>query len=162
MKSQGIVSIIFVLQLILTANSVRVFNIIGFGATPSQDISKVLKEVWMKATGSTTPSQILIPRGDWSLSQAVLSGPNKAPINLEVQGHLKAYSDPAKIPDKKKGWIFITGVDHLTISGGGILDGQGSEAWKHNDCKTNATCEKPPINMYLKAIANSIIQDVTN
>ena len=42
MKGQGIVSVILVLQLISTANSVRVFNISDFGATPSQDISKVI------------------------------------------------------------------------------------------------------------------------
>ena len=42
MKIQSIVLVIFVLQLILTANSVRVFNIENFGATPGQDISKVI------------------------------------------------------------------------------------------------------------------------
>ena len=39
---EGLVSVILVLQLILTANSVRVFNIKDFGARPSQDISKVI------------------------------------------------------------------------------------------------------------------------
>ena len=42
MKIQGIVSVILVLQLILTANSVRVSNIENYGATPGQDISNVI------------------------------------------------------------------------------------------------------------------------
>ncbi|KAG6409351.1 hypothetical protein SASPL_127390 [Salvia splendens] len=158
---QDIVSVILVLQLILTANSINIFKITDFGATRTKDISEALKKAWQNATESPTKSQILIPRGDWNLSQALLSGPNKAPMNLEVQGHLKAHPDPAKIRDKKKGWIGITNVDYLTISGGGILDGQGQEAWKNNDCKTNATCEKPPINLVLNAITNSIIQSIT-
>ncbi|XP_047971250.1 exopolygalacturonase-like [Salvia hispanica] len=161
MKIQSIVSVILVLQLILTANSVRIFNIKDFGARPSQDISKVLERVWSEAVKSTKATQVLIPRGDWNLSQAILSGPNKAPINLEVRGHVRAYPDVAIIAEKEKGWIYVSSVDHLTISGGGILDGQGSEAWENNDCKTNATCEKPPLNMYLNAITNSIIRDVT-
>ena len=39
---------------------------------------KVLERVWSEAVKSTKATQVLIPRGDWNLSQAILSGPNKA------------------------------------------------------------------------------------
>ncbi|KAL1540143.1 galacturonan 1,4-alpha-galacturonidase [Salvia divinorum] len=99
---------------------------------------------------STVASQVLIPQGDWTLSQAYMSGPNKALINLVVKGNLKAYPDAGKLPVKCSGWIRISKVDSLTIwgggggggGGGGCLDGQGQEAWKRNDCETNKTCVK--------------------
>ncbi|KAL1552025.1 galacturonan 1,4-alpha-galacturonidase [Salvia divinorum] len=116
-------------------------------------------KAWKDAMASTVASQVLIPRGDWTLSQADMSGPNKAPINLEVKGNLKAYPDLAAA--KSSAWIRISKVDSLTISGGGVLDGQGQETWKRNDCGTNKACVKPPINLFLKSITNSIIHDIT-
>ncbi|KAG6402817.1 hypothetical protein SASPL_135030 [Salvia splendens] len=110
---------------------------------------------------STTASVILIPEGDWTLSQALMEGPNKAPVNLVVSGTLKAYRDPAQLPVKSRDWVTINHVDFLTISGGGVLDGQGQEAWKTNDCNKNKNCAKLPINLSLNFINNSIIEDIT-
>ncbi|KAL1539956.1 galacturonan 1,4-alpha-galacturonidase [Salvia divinorum] len=122
---------------------------------------QALMKAWKDAIKSTTSSKILIPKGDWTLSQARMHGPNKAPITLEVKGNLKAYKDPYKLPVKSQEWVTINYVNFLTISGGGMLDGQGQEAWKLNDCHKNTACPKLPINLSFNFINNSIIQDIT-
>ncbi|KAL1544926.1 galacturonan 1,4-alpha-galacturonidase [Salvia divinorum] len=50
--------------------------------------------------------------------------------------------------------VTINYVNFLTISGGGVLDEQGQQAWNCNKIKN---CPKLPINLSL----NSIIQDIT-
>ncbi|KAL1540145.1 galacturonan 1,4-alpha-galacturonidase [Salvia divinorum] len=156
------VSIVLVLQLLLKANSLTVFDITKYGATPDRDISEALLKAWNDAIASTTASQVLIPEGNWTLSQVRMLGRNKAPINLEIKGDVKAYPELDKLPDKDGQWITINYVDSLTISGGGVLDGQGQEAWKANHCNNkNKTCPKLPINLSLNFITNSIIRDIT-
>lgn len=84
---------------------------------------QALIKAWKDAIESTTASQILIPKGDWILSQAHMQGPNKAPITLEVEGNLKAYKEVEKLPVKTEEWVTINYVNFLTIQGGGVLDG---------------------------------------
>ncbi|KAL1539958.1 galacturonan 1,4-alpha-galacturonidase [Salvia divinorum] len=153
--------VILVLQLLLKANSERVFDVRKYGAKKGADISQALMKAWRDAIASTTSSKILIPKGHWKLSQARMEGPNKAPINLVVRGNLQAYRDPTQLPVKSQEWVTINYVNFLTISGGGVLDGQGQEAWKLNDCHKNKNCAKLPINLSLNFINNSIIQDIT-
>lgn len=106
---------------------------------------QALMKAWKEAIASPTPTKILVPAGDWTLSQAHMAGPNKAPIHLELKGTLKAYPDPNKLPVKTKEWVTINYVNFLTISGGGVFDGQGQQAWKMNDCNKNKNCAKLPI-----------------
>ncbi|KAL6580179.1 hypothetical protein OROMI_008203 [Orobanche minor] len=152
--SQGLV-------LAFKGNSQKVLDITKYGASKGADVSEALMKAWKEAIASPTPCKILIPPGDWTLSQAHMEGPNKSPINLEVKGTLKAYPDPAKLPVKAYEWVTINYVNFLTISGGGVFDGQGQQAWKQNDCNKNSKCAKLPINLSLNFINNSIIQDVT-
>ncbi|XP_042016075.1 exopolygalacturonase-like [Salvia splendens] len=148
-------------QILLKANSERVFDVRKYGAKRGIDISQALMKAWKDAIASTTPSKILIPKGHWTLSQAHMEGPNKAPINLAVRGTLQAYRNPAQLPVKSQEWVTINYVNHLTISGGGVLDGHGQQAWKMNNCNTNKNCVKLPINLSLNFINDSIIQDIT-
>nr|TKS18441.1 hypothetical protein D5086_0000001100 [Populus alba] len=53
-------------------------------------------------------------------------GPCTAPVTLKVQGTLKAPSDPKRLRDD---WVAFRNVEGLTVSGGGIFDGQGAIAW---------------------------------
>ncbi|XP_057792965.1 polygalacturonase isoform X2 [Salvia miltiorrhiza] len=161
-SSSALMIVDIILKLLsLAATSQTVFDITKYGATRGADISEALMKAWKDAIASATASQILIPAGDWTLSQAHLAGPNKSPINLEVKGTLKAYPDPAKLPVKTYEWVTINYVNFLTISGGGVFDGQGQQAWKANDCHKNSKCAKLPINLSLNFINNSLIQDVT-
>ncbi|KAE8720035.1 16S rRNA processing protein RimM family, putative isoform 2 [Hibiscus syriacus] len=62
-----------------------------------------LLDAWKEACGSTTPSTIVIPKGTYLLSQATLEGPCKAPIELQVQGNVKAPADPKAFMEPK--WV---------------------------------------------------------
>ncbi|XP_073064785.1 polygalacturonase-like [Primulina eburnea] len=139
----------------------QVFDITKYGAKPNADISEALLSAWKEACASTSPSTVVIPKGTWQLTQVKLLGPNKSPIELQVQGDLKAPLDPNQMPDKQGEWFTINYVNYLTISGGGVFDGQGQEAWKRNDCGKNQKCVKLPLNLSFNFINNSIIRDVT-
>lgn len=94
---------------------------------------------------SETASKIIIPKGTWTVKQAHLVGPNKAPVELQVQGTVTALEDPAQLPNKEFEWITINYVNLFTLSGGGIFDGMGKKAWTINDCHVNKNCQKLPI-----------------
>ncbi|KAK4384315.1 Polygalacturonase [Sesamum angolense] len=95
-----------------------------------------------------------------SVSQVKLTG-NKAPLELQVQGTVQANPNPSQLPNKEGEWITINYVNYFTLSGGGVFDGQGQEAWKQNDCHKNRNCAKLPMNLSFNFINNSIIRDVT-
>nr|GMD24851.1 polygalacturonase-like [Ipomoea batatas] len=133
-----------------------------YGTILDGDISVALLDVWNEACKDTTPSTILIPKGTYPMSQVVLSGPCKAPIRLQIHATLKAPLD-LKTLDPKKEWLTIQYVDNFTLSGGGILDGQGAIAWLRNDCgRTIGSCNKLPNNLSLNFLRNSVIQNITS
>ncbi|KAL3627540.1 hypothetical protein CASFOL_028903 [Castilleja foliolosa] len=161
---KSVVAVLIVLPFLafnVKAQAPVIFDVTKYGAAPGADISEALNKAWTEACASPTASKIVIPTGTWILSQAKLAGPSKAPIELEVQGTLQAYADPQKLPNKEWEWITINYVEYLTISGGGVFDGQGQQAWKQNDCHVNQKCAKLPINLSLNFIKHSIIHDVT-
>ncbi|XP_073035032.1 polygalacturonase-like [Primulina eburnea] len=139
----------------------KVFDVRTFGAKANADISQALLAAWKEACASPTPSTVWIPKGTWSLKQAKLVGPNKASIELKVEGVLKAPLDPSQMPNKQGEWVTINYLDNFTLSGGGVFDGQGHEAWKRNDCHKNQNCVKLPLNLSFNFITNSTIRDVT-
>jgi galacturan 1,4-alpha-galacturonidase len=136
-----------------------VFDITTLGAQPGGDISGALLNAWKQAVVSTEPVKIVIPPGTWQLSQAKLEGPNKSPIELNVQGTLKA--PLGSLPDKEGEWVTINYVDRFELSGGGVFDGQGQQVWKGNDCNKNSKCAKLPLNLSFNFIKNAFIHDVT-
>ncbi|XP_057797213.1 polygalacturonase-like [Salvia miltiorrhiza] len=164
MEQKLILIILFIISPCFT-HSVKhengvIFDIRKYGARPNSDISQALTKAWKEAIASPKASKIYIPRGIWMLSQVKLSGPNKAPILLQVEGTVKAYSEVHKLPDKRAEWITFGHIDHFTLAGG-VFDGSGQAAWKSNDCKKNRNCIKLPINLSFNFMDNSIIQDTT-
>ena len=43
------------------------------------------------------------------------------------------------------GWIEFAWIEGLTLTGGGVLDGQGAEAWPFSKCPTSPNCDLLPI-----------------
>lgn len=78
------------------------------------------------------------------ISQAILQGPCKAPIEFSLQGTLQA--PPVGSGNFKGGdtWISFDNVNFLTVSGFGVFDGQGSSAWAQK-CDHTEICGKLPI-----------------
>ncbi|KAL1555402.1 galacturonan 1,4-alpha-galacturonidase [Salvia divinorum] len=128
------------------------------------DITNALLKAWKLAVEAPTESKVLIPKGQWTLKQALLAGPNKAPIEFQVEGTVTAYSDPYDLPDKKgEWWIGMNYLHSLTVSGGGIFDGNGKVAWTKNDCHKNPQCtsKRLPYNLSFNFINNSLVKDIT-
>lgn len=146
---------------IVNAHQPATFHIGKYGGKPNANIAKALLCAWKEACAATTPSTIVVPKGTFKLDQIRLVGPCKAPIELRVQGIIKAPSGYAKLPDKKAEWITIRYVDRLTIQGGGVFDGNGQEAWTKNNCGKNPKCVKLPLNLSFNFLTNSTIRDVT-
>ncbi|KAL4387284.1 hypothetical protein GQ457_09G024910 [Hibiscus cannabinus] len=115
----------------------------GAKADEKTDLSKPLSDAWKEACASATPSTILIPKGVYLLSQATLEGPCKAPIEVQLQGTIKALTDPQAFKEAK--WIEFNKVENFKMSGGGVFDGQGTRAYKTEGCDKKDFCSALPI-----------------
>ena len=67
-------------------------------------------------------------------------GPCKSPIEIQLQGTLHAPPDLTG-----DGWVSFRYIDYFTLTGGGVLDGQGKAAWEKNDCHKNTKCDPIPM-----------------
>ncbi|CAI9760508.1 unnamed protein product [Fraxinus pennsylvanica] len=161
MASKFTLLLLPLLAYIVNAQAPATFDIGNFGGKPDGNIAEALSCAWKEACAATTPSTIVVPKGTFMLDQVKLLGPCKAPIELQVQGTIKAPSDYNTMSDKNAEWITINYVDHLTVQGGGVFDGNGHEAWTQNDCGKNPKCAKLPLNLSFNFVTNSIIRDVT-
>lgn len=102
--------------------------------------TQALKDAWNEACTSLRPSAIVIPRGIFKVSEGKFKGPCKSPIEIRLQGTLQAPKHP-----HGDSWITFAYVDRLTLSGGGVFDGQGKAGWEKNDCHKNINCADLPI-----------------
>ncbi|XVF11759.1 hypothetical protein REPUB_Repub08aG0055700 [Reevesia pubescens] len=158
------IAVIPVLLLLFTSTSKAqsaVFDVVakyGAKADEKTDLSQPLLDAWKEACASTTPAKILIPKGTYLLSQATLEGPCKGPIELQVQGTVKAPADPSAF--KKPDWVVFNKVEQFTMSGGGVFDGQGAAVWGKG-CSKSEYCATLPINLRFNYLTNAMIQDIT-
>ncbi|KAK6286881.1 PREDICTED: polygalacturonase-like [Theobroma cacao] len=157
----GVISLLLLFTSTAKAQS-DVFDVVaeyGAKADEETDLRQPLLDAWKEACESTTPSKIVIPEGTYLLSQAALEGPCKAPIELQVQGTVKAPVDPSAF--KEPNWVVFNRLDQFTVSGGGVFDGQGATTWGKNDCVKNKYCATLPINLRFNFVSNAMIQDIT-
>lgn len=82
--------------------------------------------------------------GSYMLNPVEFSGPCKAPIAFVIKGTVKAPTQDLSKGNSGK-WINFRYIDQLSVSGGGILDGQGHSAWPYNDCSKNPNCPTLPV-----------------
>ncbi|KAK6228210.1 hypothetical protein SCA6_000550 [Theobroma cacao] len=141
-----------------------VFDVMNFGAKAGgkTDISQALMAAWREACALVSPSKVVIPEGEYMLSQVTLAGPCKAPVEVQVRGNLKAPADPSKF-NNVPSWVTFQRIDHFTLSGAGTFDGQGGyAAWAQNDCKQSKKCNKLPINIRFNFVTNGLVRDITS
>ncbi|KAF3616241.1 Polygalacturonase [Capsicum annuum] len=119
-------------------------NVVNFGAKPNGkiDSSNAFLTAWDLACGSTKPSTIYVPRGNFLVKQVHFRGKcNNSEIIFRIDGTLVAPFDYNVIGNEKN-WIFFQGVDGVSIVGGS-LDGQGSGLWtckaSEKNCPSGAT-----------------------
>ncbi|GJV06008.1 probable polygalacturonase [Tanacetum coccineum] len=117
-----------------------VLNVKDYGAKGDgiQDDTKVFTDVWDIACSSKVKSRIKIPDGSNCLVGPIsIGGPCNSKVTLEIAGSIIAPSNPDvwNGNDTQK-WLYFHNVDHLTVKGGGTINGMGHEWWA-TSCKTD-------------------------
>ncbi|XP_073104390.1 exopolygalacturonase-like [Elaeis guineensis] len=80
-------------------------------------------------------------------------------IACETEGTLKA---PLSLNNfTSVGWLEFSHLDKLVVNGGGILDGQGAEAWNLTTCPGRKNCKNLPLSMRFCKISNAKIANLT-
>nr|GMD04146.1 exopolygalacturonase-like [Ipomoea batatas] len=104
-------------------------------------------------------STVAVPSGEFLLNPVRLSGPCAGPITFSVTGVLKA-------PDKTfldiPEWIVLEDLQGITVTGNGVLDGQGAYAWSVNPCKVDPNCKPLPTNLKFGNIVDGRIEGITS
>ena len=99
-----------------------------------------MKDAWNDACASLRPSAVVIPKGTFKVREGEFKGPCKSPVEVRVRGTLQAPKHP-----HGDSWITFAYVDRMTLSGGGVFDGQGKAGWEKNDCHKHISCARLPI-----------------
>lgn len=100
----------------------------------------------------------MIPPGNYRTNGIDAEGPCKAPIEVQVDGIIQAPSDINSIQKGIDQWIRFGTMDHLTISGNGVFDGQGAATWKQSTAawsknhKVNQKVSQVNINRQIKSL----------
>ncbi|KAM0867075.1 hypothetical protein ACQ4PT_042235 [Festuca glaucescens] len=129
-------------RLLLTLDD---FGAVGDGVAndtqvPDTVYPQAFLDAWTAACGSQEQAVLAVPAAKayriWPLQ---LTGPCKKKLKLLIAGTIVA---PAS-PDEWAGrgwmkWLYIYGVDNLSVSGGGTIDGAGQEWWARS-CKRKKT-----------------------
>ncbi|KAJ4907190.1 glycoside hydrolase family 28 protein / polygalacturonase (pectinase) family protein [Raphanus sativus] len=137
---------------------VRNYGARGDGKTDNAiAISKAWNDACQWSGGSST---VYIPLGTFYLSQVTFAGPCKSYITFIITGTLTAPRDPDVI--KQEAWIEFRYVDNLTVTGGGLLDGQGDYSWSLNDCNKNPKCRTLAINIGFAFVRSSRINGLNS
>ncbi|KAK8467540.1 hypothetical protein PHAVU_007G076625 [Phaseolus vulgaris] len=153
-----LLSFFIVINFVLTQSAN--LDISKFGGKPNTDIAKALTSAWAEACASTSAVKIVIPSGTYQMTHVEVKGPCKAPIEIQVDGTLKAPEKPEAVGGDQ--WLRIGYVNSLTISGKGVFDGQGATAWKQNECAKKFDCKQLGMNFGFNFINNSIVRDITS
>ncbi|XP_041017298.1 probable polygalacturonase At1g80170 isoform X1 [Juglans microcarpa x Juglans regia] len=129
--------------------SKRVLFLSHFGAKGDglHDDTKAFKDAWELACSFSRRTRIVIPAGNTFMIHPIdLAGPCQSKVILQISGKIVAPEDPdAWYGMNPRKWIYFHGVNHLTIEGGGTINGMGQKWWAQS-CKTNSTnpCQHAP------------------
>ncbi|XP_070026676.1 probable polygalacturonase At3g15720 [Nicotiana sylvestris] len=125
-----------------SADDIKTFNVVNFGAVGdgrNDDLPAFLK-AWEAVCQSESSRVILVipERKKFLLTPSTFEGPCKPSfIHIQVSGNIIA-------PNSKSGWdgratnawLIFENIDHLTVNGNGVFDGQG-HVWWSNPCLDN-------------------------
>ncbi|CAA7036988.1 unnamed protein product [Microthlaspi erraticum] len=125
----------------------KIFDVRSYGARGDgkTDNTIAFSKAWKEACAWRGNPRVYVPFGTFYLGGVTFTGPCKSRISFIIKGTLLAPKNANLI--KQDTWIIFKYVDYLTVSGGGILDGQGSYSWPRNDCRRNPNCRALPMNI---------------
>ncbi|XP_023761769.1 probable polygalacturonase At1g80170 [Lactuca sativa] len=140
-------------------------NVKDYGAKGDgiEDDTQAFADVWNKACSSKVESRIIIPdESSYLLRPINLAGSCHSKITLMIFGSIVAPSNPDvwNGNDTHK-WIYFHGVDHLTVEGGGTINGMGQEWWA-SSCKINPKnpCRHAPTAITFHKCNNLVVKNL--
>ncbi|XP_022991643.1 probable polygalacturonase At1g80170 [Cucurbita maxima] len=131
------------------ARSKRVFYLADFGAKGDgiSNDTQPLIEAWKIACSFPTRTRIVFPASNTFLVHPIeLHGPCRSRVTLRIHGTINAPKDPNVWEHRNpRKWLYFRAVNHLTLNGGGEINGMGYEWWMRS-CKINSTnpCRHAP------------------
>ncbi|KAJ0530534.1 putative endo-polygalacturonase [Helianthus annuus] len=140
-------------------------NVMDYGAKGDgiEDDTKVFADVWDMACSSKVESRIIIPDGSYCLVKPIsLGGHCHSKVTLVISGSIVAPSDPDVWDNKDTHkWLYFHSVDHLTVEGGGTIDGMGQRWWA-TSCKTDPKnpCRHAPTAITFHRCNNLVVKNL--
>ncbi|KAK2631052.1 hypothetical protein EUGRSUZ_L03486 [Eucalyptus grandis] len=136
-----------------------VFDVKRFGALANgrTDDRKAFEAAWNEACRSTGRVNLLIPKGTYLLGPVRFAGPCTDVSSLT--GHLKALTNLSQY-GSDAGWFGW--VEGLSLTGGGVFDGRGAEAWLYNNCLVDFDCKLLPPNIKFISMNKTSVRGVTS
>ncbi|KAJ4727869.1 putative Polygalacturonase [Melia azedarach] len=107
---------------------VRKFGAVGDGIT---DETAAFKMAWDTACEKDL-AVILVPYGfSFMIQSTIFTGPCQGSIVIQVDGTLMPPDGPESWPQKysKRQWLVFYRINHLSLLGGGVIDGRGQKWW---------------------------------
>ncbi|CAN6332230.1 unnamed protein product [Urochloa humidicola] len=97
-------------------------------------------DAWAAACGSSEDAVLAVPAGKaYRIWPVQLNGPCKRKLKLLIFGSIVAPASPEEWAGRDPmRWLYIYGVDGLSVSGGGTIDGSGQQWWA-STCKRKKT-----------------------
>ncbi|KAF6152710.1 hypothetical protein GIB67_021370 [Kingdonia uniflora] len=129
--------------------SQRVFSVNDFGAKGDgcTNDTEAFRSAWDVACALPFRSRIVVPAGNKYLIGPIdFAGPCRSKIAFKISGTIVAPKDPdVWHGSNRRRWLYFHGVKHLTLEGGGVINGMGEEWWARS-CKINITnpCRHAP------------------
>ena len=148
-------------------NATTTFDVGSFGAAGDgkTDDTAAFQNAWAPACSSAQPAAVLVPAGKrYLLKETKLSGPCKSPrVTFRLEGTLVAPADKSGWPNPgHPRWVSFTGVDGLTVTGEGAMDGRGESSWR-TSCRTNHSlpCTFAPVALTLASCSDVEVEGIT-
>ncbi|XP_031285748.1 exopolygalacturonase-like [Pistacia vera] len=143
---------------------IKIFDVRKYGAVADgrTDNTKAFREAWDDACKwQEGKARVYVPIGTFYLNSVTLTGPCKNAIQFLIKGTLKSLNNLRFMESDR--WITSRHANRLVVTGGGILDGQGSSAWTRNSCREGSSnCGEFPVSIRFEFITNSKVNDITS
>ncbi|XP_059303561.1 probable polygalacturonase At3g15720 [Lycium ferocissimum] len=124
---------------------VKTFNVVDFGAAGDgrTDDSPAFLKAWKAVCQSESSRVILVipKRMKFLLTPLTFDGPCKpSQIHIQVSGNIIAPSKSGWKGRAINAWLTFSNINHLTVNGNGVFDGQG-HVWWSNPCLDDNTSQ---------------------
>ncbi|GMN50044.1 hypothetical protein TIFTF001_019208 [Ficus carica] len=144
----------------------RVLSVRDFGAKGDgiSNDTQALINAWDTACSSPERTAVVVPADSSCLVHPIyLGGPCRSKVTLLIAGTIVAPTDPeAWYGLNTRKWLYIHNVNHLTIEGGGTIDGKGQKWWARS-CKVNPAnpCRHAPRALTFHKCNSLRVKDLT-